>query len=79
MDKTVEVTIPVDAEAAKILESPARREAVGRYLSELLKGGRVCDVLAEAIAEAKREARANGLADEDIDAEIAAWREERRD
>ena len=37
MDNTINVMIPVDAEAAKALESPARREAVGRYLSSLLK------------------------------------------
>ena len=40
MDTTVDVIIPVDAEAARALESPARREAAGRYLSGLLKGGR---------------------------------------
>jgi hypothetical protein len=78
MSKTVDVTIPVDAEAAQALESPARRAAVGRYLSGLLKGGRVRDILAEAIADAKREARASGLTDEDIDAEIEAWRAERQ-
>jgi hypothetical protein len=78
MDTTVEVTLPVDAEAAKALNSPARREAAGRYLSGLLTGGRVHDVLAEAIAEAKHEARASGLMDEDIDAELEAWRGERK-
>ncbi len=78
MDSTVDVTLPVDAEAAKALDSPARREAAGRYLSSLLKGGRVHDVLAEAIADAKREARASGLTDEDIDAELEAWRAERK-
>jgi hypothetical protein len=78
MDKTVDVTIPVDAEAAKALESPARRAAVGRYLSGLLKGGRVRDVLAQAIAEAKHEAHTSGLTDEDIDAESEAWRAERQ-
>jgi len=78
MDTTVEVTLPVDAEAAKALNSPARREAAGRYLSGLLTGGRVRDVLAEAIAEAKREAWASGLMDEDIDAELEAWRGERK-
>lgn len=78
MDDTVEVMIPVDAQAAKALESSARREAVGRYLSRLLKDGRVRDVLAEAIAEAKREARAHGLTDEEIDAELDKWRAERR-
>jgi hypothetical protein len=76
MDTTVEVTLPVDPEAAKALNSPARREAAGRYLSGLLTGGRVRDVLAEAIAEAKHEARASGLTDEDIDAELAVWRTE---
>jgi hypothetical protein len=78
MDDTVGVTIPLDPDAAKALDSPARRAAAGRYLSSLLTGGRVRDVLAEAIAEAKREARANGLSDEDIDAELETWRAERR-
>ena len=74
MDDIVNVAIPVDPETARCLESPARRAAVGRYLSELLRGGRVRDVLAEAIAETKREALASGLTDEDIDAELDAWR-----
>ena len=74
MDTTVEVVLPVDPEAAKALNSPARREAAGRYLSSLLKGGRVRVVLSETIADAKREARANGLTDDDIDAELEAWR-----
>ena len=78
MDNTVDVTIPVDAEAAKALDSPARREAVGRYLSRLLSGGRAHDALAEAIAEAKREARAHGLTDEEIDAEFDQWRAARQ-
>ncbi|MBV8770925.1 MAG: hypothetical protein JO166_01165 [Deltaproteobacteria bacterium] len=79
MENTVDVMIPVDAEAAKALQSPARREAVGRYLSALLKGGRARDLLAEAIAEAKRDARAHGLTDEEIEAELDEWRAERRD
>jgi hypothetical protein len=78
MDNTVDVTIPIDAEAATALDTPARREAAGRYLSSLLKGGLLPEVLAAAIAEAKREARASGLTDADIDAELAAWRAEHR-
>jgi hypothetical protein len=78
MDNTVDVTIPIEREAASALESRARREAAGRYLSGILKGGRVADVLAEAIADAKCAARANGLTDEDIDAELDAWRAERQ-
>ena len=61
MDSTVDVIIPVDAETAQALEGLARREVAGRYLRDLLKSGRVRNVLAEAIADAKQEARANGL------------------
>ena len=78
MEKTVDVTIPMDSEAARALESPARREALGRYLSEMLKGGRIREALAEAIADAKCEARATGLSDDDIDEKIDAWRAGRR-
>jgi hypothetical protein len=73
-DAIVGVTIPVDPDVARALEDPARREAAGRVLSGLLKGGRVRDVLADAIADVKREACASGLTDEEIDAELAAWR-----
>lgn len=78
MDNMVDVTIPLDADVAKALESRARREAAGRYLSGLLKDGRAREILAEAIAEAKHEARASGLTDEDVDAELAAWRSKQR-
>jgi len=78
MSSTVDVTIPVDAEAAQALKSPARREAAGRYLSGLLKSGRVRELLEEAIGEAKGEARARGLTDADVDAELKAWRAERK-
>ena len=77
MGTTVDITIPVDAEAARALENPTRR-ASGRYLSGLIKGGRARDLIAEAIAEAKQEARAKDLTDSDIDAELRAWRSERR-
>lgn len=78
MNDIVNVTIPIDAEAAKQLDTPARREAVGRYVSGMLKGGRARDLLAEAIAELKKEARRAGLTDEEIDAELKAWRSERK-
>jgi len=78
MGDTVEVTIPVDADAAQALKSSARRVAAGRYLSGLLKGSRARDLLAEAIGEAKEEAHTRGLTDGDIDAELEAWRVERK-
>jgi hypothetical protein len=78
MSDTVDIVIPVDAETAQALKSPSRRAAAGRYISGLLKGGRARDLLAEVFAEAQSEARANGLTDADIDAELAAWRAERK-
>jgi hypothetical protein len=76
MDNPIDVTIPVEPEVARSLADPARREAAGRVLSGLFMHGHLRDVLAEAIADAKREARANGLTDADIDAELQAWRGE---
>ena len=79
MVDTVEVPIPVDAETAQALKSsPARRAAAGRYLSGLVKGGRARDLLEEAIADIKSEAHARGLTDADVDAELEAWRAERK-
>lgn len=78
MDDRVDVTIPFEPEIARALENPVRREAAGRILSGLVKGGHVRDVLGDVIAAAKRESRANGLTDEDIDAELEAWRVEPR-
>ena len=78
MDDRVDVTIPFEPEIARALENPVRREAAGRVLSGLLKGGHLRDVLGDVIAAAKREARANGLTDDDIDAELQAWRDESR-
>jgi hypothetical protein len=76
MGTTVDVTIPVDSETARALDNPARRAAAGRYLSGLMKGGRARDLIEEAIAEVKREARAKGLTDAEIDAELKTWQSE---
>jgi hypothetical protein len=78
MNEIVRLELPVEADIAKALENPARRQAAGRYLGSLLTGDQILRALAEAIAAAKQEARANGLTDEDIDAELEAWRAERR-
>lgn len=76
MDDMIDVAIPLQPEVAKALTSQARREAVDRVLSGLFKGGRTTELLADVIADAKREARSKGLIDEDIAAELAAWRAE---
>ena len=79
MDKTVEVTIPVEPEAAAALVDARNREAVGRLVSRVLRPRAGPSPLAQAIAELKAEARAAGLGDADIDAELGAYDPERRD
>ena len=78
MDDSIDVTIPVEPEIARVLGDPERREAAGRVLSSLLKGDHLRDVLKDVIADAKSEARAKGLTDKEIDAELQAWRAEPR-
>lgn len=77
MNGLATVAILMDADAAQAFNTPARREAAGRYLSRLLKQGRINELLADAITEAKNEARSNGLTDADVDDELDAWRSER--
>ena len=79
MDRTVDVTIPVEAEAAAALADARNREAVGRLVSRVLRPRAGPSPLAQAIAELKAEARAVGLSDADIDAELVAYNAERRD
>ena len=79
MDKTVDVTIPVAPEAAAVLADARSREAVGRLVSRVLRPRAGPSPLAQAIAELKAEARAVGLSDADIDAELVAYNAERRD
>ena len=80
MDKTVEVTIAVEPEAAAALADARNREAVGRLVSRVLRPRAGPSPLAQAIAELKAEARAVGLSDADIDAaELVAYNAERRD
>lgn len=79
MDETVDVTIPVEPAAAAALADARNREAVGRLVSRVLRPRAGPSPLAQAIAELKAEARAAGLSDADIDAELMAYNTERRD
>ena len=63
MDKTVDVIIPVEPEAAAALADARNREAVGRLVSRVLRPRAGPSPLAQAIAELKAEARAVGLSD----------------
>ena len=79
MDSTVDVTIPVEPEAAAALADARNREAMGRLVSRVLRPRSGPSPLARAIAEMKADARAAGLTDADINAELAAYNAERRD
>ena len=79
MDKTVDITIPVEPEAAAALADPRNREAVGRLVSRVLRPTSGPTPLARAIAEMKTDARATGLTDAEIDAELGAYNAERRE
>ena len=79
MDKTVDVTIPVDAEAAAALADARNRDAVGRLVSRVLRPHAGPSPLAQAIAELKAEARGAGLSDVEIDAELSGYNAERGD
>jgi len=79
MAKTVDITIPIEADAAATLGDARNREAVGRLISRVLRPHAGPSPLAEAIAELKKEARAAGLSDAEIDAELAAYNAEHRE
>ncbi len=79
MSATVDVTIPVEPQAAAALADARNREAVGRLVSRVLSPRSGPSPLAQAIAELKADVRAAGLTDRDIDAELAAYNAERRD
>lgn len=77
MGDTVLVEIPVSPETARRLQAAGKR--AGQMLDEAWRlRGFEGDPLFHAIREAKRKARAAGLTDEDIDAELAAYNSERR-
>lgn len=79
MDKTVDVTIPVDADAAAALGDARNRDAVGRLVSRVLRPHAGPSPLAQAIADLKAEVRRVELTDDEIDAELSAHNAARRD
>jgi uncharacterized protein len=73
MDSTVDVTIPVEPEAAATLADARNRAAVGRLVSRVLRPRSGPSALAQAIAALKAEVQAAGLTDADIDAELIVF------
>jgi hypothetical protein len=79
MNEIVNVQLPVSREAADALKDDARREKIGKLVSDLLRPTSPAeDPLAALIATLKQEVRRDGLSDDAIDAELAAYNGERR-
>lgn len=79
MSDEVMATIPVTPEAARLLDDPDRARRIGKLVSDMLRPASPdTDPLAALIAEVKADARAGGLTDEEIEAELAAYNAERR-
>jgi hypothetical protein len=79
MSDVILVQIPVSRAAAEALADEQKRRKVGELVSRLLRPkSPEDDALAALIAEVKANARAGGLTDEEIDAELAAYHAGRR-
>jgi hypothetical protein len=79
MSELVFVPIPVSPAAAEVLADEAKRREIGDLVSRMLRpASPEDDPLAALLAEVKADARAGGLTDADIDAELAAYNAERR-
>jgi hypothetical protein len=77
MAGTVEVVIPVEAEAAAAPADTRKREAVGRIVSRILRPQPDYDPLLEAMERLSADAKAKGLTPEGLEAELAARKAER--
>jgi hypothetical protein len=78
-DDVVMVEIPVSREAAAALSDPKKRSRVGELVSGLVTPRSAEeDPLMALFAEITRKARAAGLTDEDVEAELTAYNAERR-
>jgi hypothetical protein len=80
MGKMVEITLPVEPEAAEKLKDDDKRVLMGRVVSRMLEPSprELADELAKLFAESQAAAREAGLTDEMIEEELAAYKAERR-
>ena len=77
MPNTIDVTIPVEPEAAAALQDARKREAVGRIVSRILRPQPGQDPLLDAMQRLSADAKAKGLTPEILEAELAAHKAER--
>jgi len=77
MPNTVDVTIPVEPEAAAALGDARKREAIGRIVSRILRPHPGQDPLLDAMQRLSTDAKAKGLTPESLEAELPAHKAER--
>lgn len=72
MTRMVRIEIPVDEAAAEALKDADRRARVGRLVSQVARLYQGPDPLAELLERTASKAQADGLTDDEIDAELVA-------
>lgn len=78
MNEVSKIEVPVESATAAALSDVHRLEAVGKLIDRLVRPG-ADDPLAVLLERIAAEAQANGLTEEEIEAELAAYNAERRD
>lgn len=79
MNATTRIEIPVERETARRLAGDRRRvEAIGRLVDRAVRPSVGDDPLVALLEATARRAGEAGLTDEDVDAELAAHKAERR-
>jgi hypothetical protein len=74
----VNVTIPVDEAVARALDTPEQLERIGRLVTKIVRPYGDDDPLAILLEAMARKAAEAGLTDEEVDAELASHKAERR-
>ena len=77
MNQVRSIEIPVEETTAAALSDGRRLEAIGRLVDRLVRPG-VDDPLIALFERTAVEAKASGLTEADIEAELAAYNAERR-
>lgn len=75
--RTVNVSIPVEARLASALDDAATRARAGELVSAMLHRAGV-EQLLQTMRAFGEEAERRGMTDEILEAELAAWKAERR-
>ena len=78
MADSVTIEIEVEPETARALADKRRMRAIGRLVDRLVRPTSGDDPLATVLLATRAAAREAGLTDEQIDAELASYRSERR-